>query len=43
VTDAQLERAVEILGLFGLDRVYGEGAMPDPSGAHALMVGGARG
>jgi hypothetical protein len=42
VTDAQLERAVEILGLFGLDRVYGEGAMPDPSGAHALMVGGAR-
>ena len=43
VTDAQLERAVEILGLFGLDRVYGEGAMPDPSGAHAMMVGGARG
>jgi hypothetical protein len=41
VTDRQLERAVEILGLFGLDRVYGEGAMPDPSGAHALM-GGAR-
>jgi hypothetical protein len=41
VTDSQLERAVEILGLFGLDRVYGEGAMPDPSGAHALM-GGAR-
>ncbi|MCA1687539.1 MAG: sulfotransferase [Actinobacteria bacterium] len=42
VTDSQLERAVEILGLFGLDRVYGEGTMPDPSGAHALM-GGARG
>jgi hypothetical protein len=37
VTDRQLERAVEVLGLFGLDRVYGEGAMPDPSGAHALM------
>jgi hypothetical protein len=37
VTDRQLERAVEILGLFGLDRVYGEGPMPDPSGAHALM------
>jgi hypothetical protein len=42
VTDAQLERSAEILGLFGLDRVYGEGAMPDPSGARALMVGGAR-
>jgi hypothetical protein len=37
VTDRQTERAVEILGRFGLDRVYGEGAMPDPSGAHALM------
>jgi len=41
VTGRQLERAAEILGLFGLDRVYGEGVMPDPSGAHALM-GGAR-
>ncbi len=37
VSSSQLERAVEILGLFGLDRVYGEGTMPDPSGAHALM------
>jgi hypothetical protein len=37
VTDSQLERAVEILGLFGLDRVYGEGTMPVPSGAYALM------
>jgi hypothetical protein len=37
VTNPQLERTVEILGLFGLDRVYGGGAMPDPSGAHALM------
>ena len=42
VSGSQLERAVEILGLFGLDRIYGEGAMPDPSGAHALM-GGVRG
>jgi hypothetical protein len=42
VTDRQLERTVEVLGLFGLDRVYGEGAMPDPSGAHALMGGAAR-
>jgi Sulfotransferase family len=41
VTDAQLERAAEVTKLFGLDSVYGEGAMPDPSGAHALM-GGAR-
>jgi hypothetical protein len=37
VTGRQLERAVEILGLFELDRVYGEAPMPDPSGAHALM------
>jgi hypothetical protein len=37
VTARQLERAVEILGLFGLDRVYGEAPMPDPLGAHALM------
>jgi hypothetical protein len=39
VSGSQLERSVEILGLFGLERVYGEGAMPDPSGAHALMSG----
>jgi Sulfotransferase family len=39
VTGARLERTVEVLGLFGLDRVYGEGAMPDPSGAYALMGG----
>ncbi len=37
VTDTRLRRAVEILGLFGLDRVYGEGAMPDPAGARTLM------
>jgi hypothetical protein len=42
VTDSQLERAVEILALFGLDTVYGARAMPDPSGARALM-GGLRG
>jgi hypothetical protein len=33
----RLERAGEILDLFGLDRVYGKGPMPDPSGAHAIM------
>jgi hypothetical protein len=37
VSGSQLERAVEILGLFELDRLYGEGTMPNPSGAHALM------
>ncbi|HEX6710622.1 MAG TPA: sulfotransferase [Rubrobacter sp.] len=33
----RLGRTIEILTLFGLDRLYGEGAMPDPSGA--LMDG----
>ena len=39
VSSHQLERAIEILRLFGLDHLYGTGAMPDPSGAHALMDG----
>jgi hypothetical protein len=39
VSSHQLERAVEILRLFGLDRLYGEGSMPEPSGAYALMDG----
>jgi hypothetical protein len=39
VTGRQLGRAAEILGLFGLDRLYGEGTMPDPSGA---LMGPAR-
>jgi len=42
VSGSRLERTVEILALFGLDRVYGEGAMPDPSGAHALMMDGVK-
>lgn len=37
VGDAERERAVEIMALFGLDRIYGEGAMPDPGGLHELM------
>jgi hypothetical protein len=37
VTDAQLQRAVEILSLFGLDKVYSEEAMPDPGGVLTLM------
>jgi len=43
VSSSQLRRTVEILALFGLDRVYGEGAMPDRSGAHALMMDGVKG
>ena len=39
VSGHQLERTIEILGLFGLDHLYGEEDMPDPSGAHALMDG----
>src|SRR5918998_3655773 len=39
VSANQLERTIEILGLFGLDHLYGEGAMPDPSCAFALMDG----
>ncbi len=39
VSTSQLERTLEILALFGLDRVYGEGPMPDPSGAYSLMKG----
>ncbi len=37
VSSRQLERARGILALFGLDRVYGVGPMPSPSGAYSLM------
>jgi hypothetical protein len=37
VSARRLERTIEILRLFGLDRIYGEGTMPDPS--FALMNG----
>ena len=37
VDDARRERAVEILTLFGLDRIYGESPLPDPEGARELM------
>jgi Sulfotransferase family len=37
VTDAQLERTAEILGPFGLDEIYSEEALPNPSGALSLM------
>jgi Sulfotransferase family len=36
---SRVERACEILALFGLDGIYGKGPMPDPSGAYALMEG----
>ena len=37
VDEARAKRAIEILSLFGLDRIYGEGSRPDPDGAYALM------
>jgi hypothetical protein len=37
VDEGLLEKAVEILSLFGLDRIYGSGPVPDPAGAFALM------
>jgi Sulfotransferase family len=42
VSAERLERTVEILGLFGLDAVYGRGTVPDPAGALALMGRGER-
>ena len=39
VSARRLERTGEILNLFGLDRIYGGGPMPDPAGAYALMEG----
>jgi hypothetical protein len=37
VSASQLERTGEILSLFGLDGIYAEGPMPDPSAAYAVM------
>ncbi len=39
----RMARTEEILGLFGLDGIYGPETMPDPAGALALMGAGARG
>lgn len=36
VSGERQRRAVKTLALFGLDRVYGEGPMPDPDGVRAL-------
>jgi hypothetical protein len=38
ITDEQVQRAIEIMSLFGLDRIYSEDAMPDASGAYTLMT-----
>jgi len=37
VGGGQLERAVEVLDLFGLDGIYGRGTMPNPAAALTLM------
>ncbi len=37
ITDDQVRRAVEILSLFGLDRIYSQGSMPNPHGAYEIM------
>ncbi len=41
VDGGRLERSAEILGLFGLDGIYGPGTMPNATGALALMGAGA--
>jgi hypothetical protein len=33
-----IAKALRILAFFGLDRVYGEGAMPDPKAAEAILA-----
>lgn len=38
ISRERLKRAREILSPFGLDRIYGEDPMPDPSGAAALLA-----
>ncbi|CAN5603403.1 hypothetical protein BH24ACT18_BH24ACT18_02700 [soil metagenome] len=43
VSGERLEGAVEVLFLFGLDRVYGAGPMPDTAGALDLMGAETRG
>ena len=32
ITDEQIHRAVEILSLFGLDKIYSQDSMPNPDG-----------
>lgn len=42
VGEKRLERTLEILGLFGLDGIYGPGTVPNSAGALALMGAGGR-
>lgn len=37
ITDAQIQKAIEILSLFGLDRIYSQGSMPNVDGAYNVM------
>lgn len=37
ITDGQIQRAVEILHLFGLDRIYSPDSMPNVAGAYEMM------
>lgn len=37
ITDEQLQRSVEILSLFGLDKIYSQDPLPNVSGAYSLM------
>jgi hypothetical protein len=39
VSEEQRQRALEILALFGLDRIYGEASMPRMEGVQELMKG----
>lgn len=43
VSREQAEKAGEILGLFGMDAIYGPGPLPDPAGARSLMAAGVGG
>ena len=37
ISQAQVERAIEILSLFGLDKIYTEASLPHPDGLLAVM------
>jgi hypothetical protein len=39
ITDEQIQRAVEILSLFGLDKIYSYESMPDVDSAYEIMEG----
>jgi hypothetical protein len=38
ISAENIAKAMRILALFGLDRVYGEGPMPDPQAAQAMLA-----